>query len=114
MAAELTFQPGRVPGLARRNSPSRRGMPIEAPGMSATQRAALTALIHTPIRQAAPRFSRADAGAGVAWIVVTACALAWTLMIAVELAPDLRIARPIEVPRVAQAAESRVRLDFPA
>ena len=105
MAAELTFQPGRVPGLARRSGRSHRDTAIAAPVMSAERQAALAALIHTPIRRPAPRFGRADVGAGIAWIVVTACALAWTLMIAVELAPDLRIARSIEIPTVAQAAE---------
>jgi len=60
--------------------------------MSLRQRAALSALIHTPIRQAGPRFCRDDVGAGIAWVVVTACALAWTLVIAVSLAPDISLA----------------------
>jgi len=110
MTTQLTFQPGRVPGLSRRNAgapPVRRPCPEaapDAPPMTLRQRAALSALIHTPIRPATPRLTREDVGAGIAWVVVTACALAWTLVIAISLAPDLSLAGVFEVPQVAAMA----------
>lgn len=110
MAAQLTFQPGRVPGLAHRSghpAPVRRHCHEATPEgrpMSLGQRAALSALIHAPIRTATPRLTRSDVGAGIAWVVVTACALAWTLVIAVSLAPDISLAGALQVPQVAAMA----------
>jgi hypothetical protein len=102
MATELTFQPGRVPGLARRAPRPLGDVPAVAfRPMSCEQRTALRELIHTPARISASRFSRADAVAGIAWMVVTACALAWTLVIANALVPSLGIALSIEIPCVA-------------
>jgi len=110
MATQLTFQPGRVPGLAhpgRHTAPVRRHcdeVTSEGQPISLRQRAALSALIHTPIRTATPRLTRSDMGAGIAWIVVTACALAWTLVIAVSLAPDISLAGALRVPQAAAMA----------
>ena len=111
MAADLTFSPGYVPGLARaprrivRIAAPHAAAPVSpscelAPPMTADQRRALAALIHTPAGTAKSRFSRDGAGAGVVWVVVTACALAWTLTIAAALIPDTKLGA-IEVPRVA-------------
>ena len=103
MANELTFYPGRVPGLPQ--APRlRRTPPSEEPGMTLDQRAALAALIHVPARPRSTRVVLADLAAGVAWMLVTACALAWTLAIAVELAPDLRFARSTAMPHEQVAA----------
>src|SRR5262245_35656034 len=112
MAAELTFAPGHVPGLSRTPRHSvRRAVHAAAPvsqqpddiplGMTAEQRRALTALIHTPAGPVQSKPAAADIVAGVVWALVTASALAWTLTIAVELAPDLGFVRNVEVPRVA-------------
>ena len=96
MTTELTFVPGRIPGMQRRTK-------VHLPGMTPAQRAALAALIHIPARTRPPRFDRSDLGAGIAWIVVTACALAWTLVIALTLAPEVNFVRGFEVPQVAHA-----------
>lgn len=72
--------------------------------MTLDQRAALAALIHVPARPRSTRVVLADLAAGVAWMLVTACALAWTLAIAVELAPDLRFVRSFAMPHVEQVA----------
>jgi len=103
MTTELTFVPGRIPGMAR-NRTKVRSAPANTAGMTRAQRAALAALIHIPARTRQPRFDRSDLGAGIAWIVITACALAWTLVIALTLAPEVNFARSFEVPQVAQAA----------
>ena len=117
MTAELTFVPGRVPGIARSSigaskAPARRP-PVHAaapaspdrdllPGMTARQRHALAALVHTSAGDDDSRYAASRGGANVAWIAVLACALAWTMAIALELSPDLRVAWRLDVPRVAQ------------
>ena len=116
MAAELTlsntFAPGYVPGLARtprrpeRKSLAHAAAPVSpsgefAPPMTADQRRALAALIHTPAGATDLRFSRDRAGTGIVWAVVTACALAWTLTIAAALLPEAKFIGSIDVPRVA-------------
>ena len=112
MTAELTFSPGYVPGLARTSHRAVRkpgphaaapvSPPVEiAPPMTAEQRRALAALIHTPTGVTDLRFSRDSAGAKVVWAVVAACALAWTLTIAAALVPEAKLVRSIDVPRVA-------------
>ena len=112
MTTDLTFSPGYVPGLARA---TRRALPKSAvgtaakfspcaetaPPMTAEQRSALAALIHTPAGAVDTRFRRDRTGAGVAWAVVTACALAWTLTIAAALVPEVKLARSIDVPQIA-------------
>ncbi len=112
MAAELTFTPGRVPGIAKaprsmtaRSATAAQALPPCAPEealppMTARQREALAALIHTPAGEARARFLRDRAGAGIVFAVVTASALAWTLAIAVALVPELRIARAADLPCV--------------
>lgn len=111
MTAELTFSPGYVPGLARTSRRAVRkscphAAPVSpqveiAPPMTAEQRRALAALIHTPTGVTDLRFSRDRAGSGVVWAVVTACALAWTLTIAAALVPEAKLVRSIDVPRIA-------------
>lgn len=112
MATELTFAPGYVPGLARtprhtaRKAGPHAAAPVSpscelAPPMTAEQRRALAALIHTPAGATDLRFSRDRAGAGIVWAVVTACALAWTLTIAAALLPETKLVGSIDVPRVA-------------
>ncbi|HET9046640.1 MAG TPA: hypothetical protein VFO33_06760 [Casimicrobiaceae bacterium] len=111
MTTDLTFSPGYVPGLGRT---ARRALPKSAvgaaaklspcvetaPPMTAEQRSALAALIHTPAGAVDARFRRDRAGAGVAWAVVTACALAWTLTIAAALIPEVKLAT-LDVPQIA-------------
>ena len=112
MTTDLTFSPGYVPGLARTPRRAHRGFaphaaaPVSpcaetAPPMTAEQRSALAALIHTPAGTAAARFGRDRASAGVVWAVVTACALAWTLTIAAALVPEVKLVRMLDVPQVA-------------
>jgi len=112
MATELTFSPGYVPGLPRtpRRAVAKAGphaaRPVSpscelAPPMTAEQRRALAALIHTPAGATNVRFSRDRAGAGIVWAVLTACALAWTLTIAAALLPEAKLVGSIDVPRVA-------------
>jgi hypothetical protein len=69
--------------------------------MTAEQRRALAALIHTPAGATDLRFSRERSGAGIVWAVVTACVLAWTLTIAAALLPEAKLVGSIDVPRVA-------------
>ena len=119
MTADLTFVPGRVPGIARsrartnvavalRRPPAHAAAPVTGPrdpllpGMTAPQRQALAALIHTPAGTEDERDGASHGAANVAWIAVVACALAWTMAIVVELAPDLRIAHTATGPWVAQ------------
>src|SRR6516225_498110 len=98
MTAELTFAPGRVPGISRaprrvvRRATPHAAAPVSPsdeapPPMSASQRRALAALIHTPAGAGTEAYGRSRTTAGVVWAVVTACALAWTLTIAAALAP---------------------------
>jgi hypothetical protein len=112
MATELTFSPGYAPGLARAPKRALRtpvvhaAAPVSpscelAPPMTAEQRRALAALIHTPAGATDLRFSRDRAGSGIVWAVVTACALAWTLTIAAALLPETKLVGSIDVPRVA-------------
>src|SRR4029453_8362731 len=112
MAAELTFAPRYAPGLPRtprraaRRAPLHPAAPVSPqcemePPMTAEQRRALAALIHTPAGATDLRFSRDRAGAGIIWAVVTACALAWTLTIAAALLPETKFVGSIDVPRVA-------------
>ena len=112
MAAELTFSPGYVPGIARTprrqaRKPDVHATPSDSPlvevftPMTAEQRRALAALIHTPAGAADLRYSRDRSGAGIVWAVVTACALAWTLTIAAALLPETKLVGSIDVPRVA-------------
>ncbi|MET0346771.1 MAG: hypothetical protein ABW218_10925 [Casimicrobiaceae bacterium] len=112
MAAELTFSPGYVPGLNRTaRRPERKevvhaGAPVSptgefAPPMTAEQRRALAALIHTPAGATDLRFSRDRAGARIVWAVVTASVLAWTLTIAAALLPETKLVGSMDVPRVA-------------
>ena len=114
MATELTFSPGYAPGIARtaRRSARKVAFPAAAPAspsckietpmpMTAEQRRALAALIHTPAGAADLRFSRDRAGSGIVWAVVTACALAWTLTIAAALLPEAKLVGSIDVSRVA-------------
>ena len=117
MAAELTFTPGRVPGIARSQPrpsttaarrPSAHGAaPVSPPrdllpGMTLAQRRALAALVHTPAGALDLRCGASRRGSNVAWIALFLCTLAWTVAIAVELTPELRVARAIDAPRVAQ------------
>jgi len=116
MTADLTFVPGRVPGIARsraatgslRRPPARAAAPVTQPrdpllpGMTAPQRQALAALIHTPAGGDDGRDGVLRGAANVAWMAVVACALVWTMAIVVELAPDLRFARTAPGPWVAQ------------
>jgi len=112
MTADLTFVPGRVPGIARsriatkgpgaaalRRPPAHAAAPVTQPrdpllpGMTAPQRQALAALIHTPAGGDDGRDGVLHGATNVAWMAVVACALAWTMAIVVELAPDLGFAR---------------------
>ncbi|MEO5763828.1 MAG: hypothetical protein ABIR52_00815 [Casimicrobiaceae bacterium] len=79
------------------------------PPMTAAQRRALAALIHTPVIARDSRWSRDEGQGSFLWVLLTAGALAWTLAIAAALLPDVRLVRSIEVPRVAmpQVVESR-------
>jgi hypothetical protein len=110
MAADLTFAPGFA---ARAREPSPRTVRDLARGpaapvvsvdvvlpMTAEQRRALAMLIHTPPGDAA-RFPGARVGGGVAWAVVTACALAWTLTIATALISDAAVAQASSASHVA-------------
>jgi hypothetical protein len=112
MTAELTFSPGYAPGLPRvpRRAVRRTGLhaaaPVSpsaevAPPMTAEQRRALAMLIHTPAGARDLRFTRDRTGAGVVWVALTACALAWTLAIAAELLPETKFVRTVGAPHVA-------------
>jgi hypothetical protein len=112
MTAELTFAPGYVPGLPRtprraaRKASLHAAAPVSpsceiAPPMTAEQRRALAALIHTPAGATDLRFSRDRTGAGIIWAVVTACALAWTLTIAAALVPEAKAVRTVDAQHVA-------------
>ena len=96
MATMLTFQSGRVPGIARapilRHSPRVR--------MSPAQRAALVALIHTPPAAPKSRWERRDSSGDMVWVVVIALAsfvglLALADGIRVVNAGDALHARPV-------------------
>jgi len=94
--------------VALRRPPAQAAAPVTGPrdpllpGMTAPQRQALAALIHTPAGTEDERDGASHGAANVAWIAVVACALAWTMAIVVELAPDLRIAHTATGPWVAQ------------
>jgi len=71
MASMLTFQPGRVPGIADASSSNRQ----VAEPMTSRQRAALSALIHVPAGTRNSYWQRLDRGTDAFWSVIVALSL---------------------------------------
>jgi hypothetical protein len=99
MATELTFKPGRVPGIAVAK-PARRA-PIG--DMSAVQREALAGLIHEPVRTTGWRAGQ-SAGAVTVWLIATATALLWSFAIAFVLLQEVGLIPSIDAPMAADTA----------
>jgi hypothetical protein len=91
MATELTFKPGRVPGIAVATRAHR--APIG--GMSAVQRDALAGLIHEPVRTTGWHAGQ-SAGAVTVWLIATATALLWSFAIAFVLLQEVGLVPPID------------------
>ena len=94
MATTLTFQPGRVPGIA---SPALHE-DVPAP-MNAKQREALRALIHGPATISGAQWTRRGSGTDIVWAAVMALAL---VVGAGSLVEGIRSVQPLDAPAIAQ------------
>jgi hypothetical protein len=95
MATTLTFQPGRVPGIAA-SAALHEEVP---PPMNAKQREALRALIHGPATISGAQWTRRSSGTDVVWVAVMALALLVGLGSLVE---GVRSVQTVDAPTVAQ------------